>query len=61
MKTPVDRFRFRPYQKPAAGWGALRSVAHAWLESRQPFKNLRAMLQTNQNGGGNVVAIVQAC
>ncbi|WP_299592597.1 FdhF/YdeP family oxidoreductase [uncultured Microbulbifer sp.] len=51
MKTPVDRFRFRPYQRPAAGWGALRSVAHAWLESRQPFKNLRAMLQTNQNGG----------
>lgn len=51
MKTPVDRFRFRPYKKPAAGWGALRSVAHAWLDSRQPFKNLRAMLQTNQNGG----------
>ena len=51
MKTPIDRFRFRPYQRPAAGWGALRSVAHAWLESRQPFKNLRAMLQTNQNGG----------
>ncbi|WOX05675.1 FdhF/YdeP family oxidoreductase [Microbulbifer pacificus] len=51
MKTPVDRFRFRPYQRPAAGWGALRSVAHAWLDSRQPFKNLRAMLQTNQNGG----------
>ena len=51
MKTPVDRFRFRPYQRPAAGWGALRSVAHAWLDSRQPFKNLRAMLQVNQNGG----------
>ncbi|MBN8431521.1 FdhF/YdeP family oxidoreductase [Microbulbifer salipaludis] len=51
MKTPVDRFRFRPYQRPAAGWGALRSVAHAWLDSRQPFKNLRAMLQTNQHGG----------
>lgn len=51
MKTPADRFRFRPYQRPAAGWGALRSVAHAWLDSRQPFKNLRAMLQTNQNGG----------
>jgi len=51
MKTPVDRFRFRPYDRPAAGWGALRSVAHAWLDSRQPFKNLRAMLQTNQHGG----------
>ena len=51
MKTPIDRFRFRPYQRPAAGWGALRSVAHAWLDSKQPFKNLRAMLQTNQHGG----------
>ncbi|AQQ67704.1 CbbBc protein [Microbulbifer agarilyticus] len=51
MKTPIDRFRFRPYQRPAAGWGALRSVTHAWLDSRQPFKNLRAMLQTNQHGG----------
>lgn len=51
MRTPVDRFRFRPYKRPAAGWGALRSVAHAWLDSRQPFKNLRAMLQINQNGG----------
>nr|WP_010130362.1 FdhF/YdeP family oxidoreductase [Microbulbifer agarilyticus] len=51
MKTPVDRFRFRPYKRPAAGWGALRSVTHAWLDSRQPFKNLRAMLQTNQHGG----------
>ncbi|WP_105104159.1 FdhF/YdeP family oxidoreductase [Microbulbifer pacificus] len=51
MKTPIDRFRFRPYLRPAAGWGALRGVAHAWLDSRQPFKNLRAMLQTNQNGG----------
>lgn len=51
MKTPIDRFRFRPYRRPAAGWGALRSVAHAWLDSGQPFKNLRAMLQTNQNGG----------
>ena len=51
MKTPIDRFRFRPYTRPAAGWGALRSVAHAWLDSKQPFKNLRAMLQTNQHGG----------
>ncbi|MGV8346564.1 hypothetical protein ACV330_30410, partial [Pseudomonas aeruginosa] len=35
----------------AAGWGALRSVAHFWLDSKQPFKNLRALLKTNQNGG----------
>ncbi|SDZ82126.1 FdhF/YdeP family oxidoreductase [Microbulbifer marinus] len=51
MKPPADRFRFHPYQRPAAGWGALRSVAHAWRDSKQPFKNLRAMLQTNQHGG----------
>ena len=31
--------------------GALRSVAHFWLDSKQPFKNLRALLKTNQNGG----------
>ncbi|WP_193166047.1 FdhF/YdeP family oxidoreductase [Microbulbifer hainanensis] len=51
MKPPADRFRFEPYDCPAAGWGALRSVAHFWLDSKQPFKNLRAMLQTNQHGG----------
>ncbi|TVP90591.1 MAG: CbbBc protein [Pseudomonadaceae bacterium] len=43
--------RYQPYQGPAAGWGALRSVAHAWLHSGQPIKNLRAMLKTNQHGG----------
>jgi molybdopterin-dependent oxidoreductase alpha subunit len=42
---------YTPYQGPAAGWGALRSVTHTWLESKQPFKNLRALLQTNQHGG----------
>ncbi|TRX72761.1 FdhF/YdeP family oxidoreductase [Pseudomonas mangiferae] len=43
--------RYTPYKGPAAGWGALRSVAHFWLDSKQPFKNLRALLKTNQNGG----------
>ena len=47
---PVDP-RYKPYQGPAAGWGALKSVARAWLDSKQPFKNLRALLKTNQNGG----------
>lgn len=42
---------YRPYHGPAAGWGALRSVTQAWLNSRQPLKNLRAMLRTNQHGG----------
>ena len=26
-------------------------MAHFWLDSKQPFKNLRALLKTNQNGG----------
>ncbi|MBU2322855.1 MAG: molybdopterin-dependent oxidoreductase, partial [Gammaproteobacteria bacterium] len=43
--------RYKPYRGAAAGWGALRSVAHFWLDSKQPFKNLRALLKTNQNGG----------
>ena len=43
--------RYQPYAGPAAGWGALRSVTHFWLDSKQPFKNLRALLKTNQNGG----------
>ncbi|MBX9756391.1 MAG: FdhF/YdeP family oxidoreductase [Pseudomonadaceae bacterium] len=43
--------RYKPYRGAAAGWGALRSVTHAWLDSKQPFKNLRALLKTNQHGG----------
>lgn len=43
--------RYKPYTGAAAGWGALRSVTHFWLDSKQPFKNLRALLKTNQNGG----------
>ncbi|MGP0171498.1 FdhF/YdeP family oxidoreductase [Pseudomonas sp. NCHU5208] len=47
---PVDP-RYKPYNGPAAGWGALKSVTRFWLDSKQPFKNLRALLKTNQNGG----------
>lgn len=43
--------QYKPYKGPAAGWGALLSVTHFWLDSKQPFKNLRALLKTNQNGG----------
>jgi len=43
--------RYQPYTGAAAGWGALRSVTQHWLGSKQPFKNLRALLKTNQNGG----------
>lgn len=39
----------------AAGWGALRNVAHFWLDSKQPFKDL-ALLKTNQNGGSTAPA-----
>ena len=43
--------RFQPYAGPAGGWGALRSVASAWLGSGNALKNIRTMLRTNQNGG----------
>ncbi|MDP9938682.1 FdhF/YdeP family oxidoreductase [Ectopseudomonas alcaliphila] len=43
--------RYKPYSGPAAGWGALNAVTRFWLDSKQPFKNLRALLKTNQNGG----------
>ncbi|KAF1054871.1 MAG: putative oxidoreductase [Stenotrophomonas maltophilia] len=43
--------RYQPYKGPAAGWGALIAVTRFWLDSKQPFKNLRALLKTNQNGG----------
>ncbi|MBA1202275.1 FdhF/YdeP family oxidoreductase [Pseudomonas capeferrum] len=43
--------RYKPYAGPAGGWGALRSVARAWVGSDNALKNIRALLKTNQNGG----------
>ncbi|WP_339488743.1 FdhF/YdeP family oxidoreductase [Pseudomonas sp. EL_65y_Pfl2_R95] len=51
MNMQVVNPRYQPYTGPAAGWGALRSVTRFWLNSKQPLKNLRALLKTNQNGG----------
>ena len=51
MSLQPERLRYRPYNGAAAGWGALRSVASFWLDSKQPLKNIRALLKTNQNGG----------
>jgi len=51
MSLQHERPRYRPYTGAAAGWGALRSVASFWLDSKQPLKNIRALLKTNQNGG----------
>ncbi|AZO87416.1 CbbBc protein [Stutzerimonas stutzeri] len=48
-QPPVPRYK--PYKGPAGGWGALISVAQAWLTSDNALKNLRIMLKTNQNGG----------
>ena len=48
-KTPTPRYK--PYKGPAGGWGALISVAQAWLTSDNALKNLRMMLKTNQHGG----------
>ena len=41
----------KAYPGPAAGWGALKAVTKSWLGSENAFRNLRAMLKTNQNGG----------
>ncbi|PSJ47488.1 CbbBc protein [Zobellella endophytica] len=41
----------KDYTGPAAGWGALKSVTKSWLGSENGFRNLRAMLKTNQNSG----------
>lgn len=46
-----DKVYIRKYDGPAAGWGALKSVTRNWLGSQNAFKNLRAMLKTNQNSG----------
>ncbi|WXL25450.1 FdhF/YdeP family oxidoreductase [Ectopseudomonas mendocina] len=51
MSLQANKPRYQPYSGPAAGWGALRSVTQFWLDSKQPFKNLRALLKTNQHGG----------
>ena len=51
MSLQQERPRYRPYTGAAAGWGALRSVATFWLDSKQPLKNIRALLKTNQHGG----------
>ncbi|WP_346836410.1 FdhF/YdeP family oxidoreductase [Microbulbifer sp. SAOS-129_SWC] len=51
MKPPIKPFRFRPYERPAAGWGALRSVAHTTLDSGQAFDNTRLLFRINQDGG----------
>ncbi|MED7665973.1 FdhF/YdeP family oxidoreductase [Pseudomonas moraviensis subsp. stanleyae] len=48
-QKPVPRYK--PYKGAAGGWGALISVAQAWLTSDNALKNLRMMLKTNQNGG----------
>ncbi|BES70127.1 FdhF/YdeP family oxidoreductase [Marinobacter nanhaiticus D15-8W] len=46
-----QKAQYEPYKGPAAGWGALKSVAAHWLDSKQPIKNIRALLKTNQHGG----------
>ena len=54
MSHQIDerpRQRFKPYKGAAGGWGALRSVAHYWLESDNALKNIRTLLKTNQHGG----------
>lgn len=42
---------YKPYNGPAAGWGALVSVTRNWLGSKNAVGNIRAMLKTNQDHG----------
>lgn len=42
---------YKPYNGPAAGWGALVSVTKSWLGSRNAVANIKAMLKTNQDHG----------
>ena len=49
MSKPMKDFK--PYQGPAGGWGALKSVAFHWLKSEQPVRNLMTLLKTNQHKG----------
>ena len=46
-----DKRNIKMYNKPAGGWGALKSVTQSWIQSEKPLKNLRAMLKTNQDKG----------
>ena len=46
-----DKSNIKSYDKPAGGWGALKSVTKHWIDSEKPIKNLRAMLKTNQDKG----------
>lgn len=43
--------RYQPYRGPAAGWGALLSVAKYWMRSGNALKNVRALLAVNQGNG----------
>lgn len=46
-----DKSNIKSYDRPAGGWGALKSVTKHWIGSEKPIKNLRAMLKTNQDKG----------
>ncbi|MDX1755512.1 MAG: FdhF/YdeP family oxidoreductase [Marinobacter sp.] len=46
-----EKVHIKPYDGPAAGWGALRSVTKSWLASGNGVRNIRAMLKTNQDTG----------
>jgi hypothetical protein len=49
---PDGDFSRHPYDDPAAGWGAARSVGHVLEERDMPVEGVRAMLVMNQEDGG---------
>ncbi len=39
------------YKAPAGGWGALESTTRHWLNSKNAVKNIKSLLNTNQDNG----------
>ncbi|AII10801.1 FdhF/YdeP family oxidoreductase [Rhodococcus opacus] len=51
-KDENGEFRFRPYDHPAAGWGAATSVTRFLAREGEFFNGPRATMRMNHEGGG---------
>ena len=47
-----NRWSFKPYHHPAAGWGAAKSVAEVLVKAHGVIEAPRVMLKMNQEDGG---------
>ncbi len=50
--TPSDKFSRHPYDDPAAGWGAARSVGRVLERAGEPLHGFHALFVMNQENGG---------